>query len=119
MFYLTDRAPVTKPDGSLAYSSDRSRSMAFGSVTVEIGQKVPWPVLAEQSKESPRELPLELKLGAVTELGRFPPIPYDVDLAPGGFTRSPAVVDAHERAAAGLQAEVARRIAASPRALPP
>jgi Carboxylesterase family len=61
MFYVTDRAPVTKPDGSLAYSSDRSRSMAFGSVTVEIGEKVPWPVLAEQSEESPRELPLELQ----------------------------------------------------------
>jgi esterase/lipase superfamily enzyme len=115
LLYVTDRAPLTKPDGSLAYSSDRSRSMAFGSVTVEIGEKVPWPVLAEQSKESPRELPLELQLGAVTELGRFPPIPYDVEAVPGGFTRSPAVVDAHEQAAAALHADVARRIAASPR----
>jgi hypothetical protein len=34
---------------------------------------------------------------------------------PGGITRSPATVDAHERAAAGFQAEVARRIEASPR----
>ena len=115
LLYVTDRAPVTKPDGSLAYSSDRSRSMAFGSVTVEIGEKIPWPVLAEQSTESPRELPLKLQLGAATELGRFPPIPYDVDPVPGGITRSPAVVDAHEQAAAALQAEVARRIAASPR----
>jgi len=115
LLYVTDRAPVTKPDGSPAYSSDRSRSMAFGSVTVEIGDQVPWLVLAEQSRESPRQLPLELQLGATTELGRFPPIPYDVDPVSGGITRSPAVVDAHERAAAGLQAEVARRIAASPR----
>ncbi len=115
LLYVTDRAPVTKPDGSLAYSSDRSRSMAFGSVTVEIGEKISWPVLAEQSTESPRALPLELHLGAVTELGRFPPIPYDVEAVPGGITRSPAVVDAHEQAAAALQAEVARRIAASPR----
>ena len=115
LLYITDRAPVTKPDGSLAYSSDRSRSMAFGSVMVEIGENVPWPVLAEQSTESPRELPLELQLGAATELGRFPPIAYDIDPVPGGFMRSPAVVDAHERAAADLQAEVARRIAVSPR----
>jgi esterase/lipase superfamily enzyme len=114
LLYVTDRAPVTKPDGSLAYSSDRSRSMAFGSVTVEIGEKISWPVLAEQSTESPRELPLELHLGAATELGRFPPIPYDVEAVPGGITRTPAVVDAHEQAAAALQAEVARRIAASP-----
>jgi esterase/lipase superfamily enzyme len=115
IFYVTDRAPVTKPDGSLAYSSDRSRSMAFGSATVDIGEKVPWPILAEQSKEDPRELPLDLHLGAVTGLGRFPAIPYDVDSVPGGITRSPAIVDAHERAAEGLQAEVARRIATSPR----
>ncbi len=115
LLYVTDRVPVTKPNGALAYSADRSRSMAFGSVTVEIGEKVPWPTLAKQSTESPRELPLELHLGAATELGRFPPIPYDVDPVPGGIMRSPAVVDAHERAAAGLQAEVARRIAASPR----
>ena len=115
LLYVTDRVPVTTPDGSFAYSSDRSRSMAFGSVTVEIGEQVPWPVLAEQSRESPRQLPLELQLGATTELGRFPPIPYDVDPVSGGIMRSPAVVEVHERAAAGLRAEVARRIAASPR----
>ena len=103
LLYVTDRVPVTTPDGSLAYSSDRSRSMAFGSVTVDIGEQVPWPVLAQQSTESKRELPLELRLGAVTELGRFPPIPYDVDPVPGGITRSSATVDVHQRAAAGLQ----------------
>jgi esterase/lipase superfamily enzyme len=63
LLYVTDRAPVTEPDGSLAYSSDRSRSMAFGSVSVEIGESVAWPILAEQSKEDPRKLPLELHLG--------------------------------------------------------
>src|SRR6516165_5055289 len=90
LLYVTDRVPVTTPDGSFAYSSDRSRSMAFGSVTVDIGEQVPWPVLAQQSTESKRELALELRLGAVTELGRFPPIPYDVDPVPGGITRSSA-----------------------------
>jgi hypothetical protein len=55
LLYLTDRAPMTKPDGSLGYSSDRSRSMAFGSVTVEIGEKVPWPILAKESVASDRD----------------------------------------------------------------
>ena len=115
LLYVTDRTPVTRADGSLSYGSDRSRSMAFGSVIVEIGERVPWPTLAEQSKEDPRKLPLELHLGAATELGRFPTIPYDVDAVQGGITRSPAVVDKHEQAAAALQEEVARRIAVSPR----
>jgi hypothetical protein len=37
--------------------------MAFGSVSVEIGESVAWPILVEQSKEDPRKLPLELHLG--------------------------------------------------------
>jgi esterase/lipase superfamily enzyme len=115
LLYLTDRAPMTKPDGSLGYSSDRSRSMAFGSVTVEIGEKVAWPILAKESVASERDLPLELRVGNTTELGRFPTIPYSVDSVRGGITRSAAIVDAHEQATASLQAEVARRIAASPR----
>jgi esterase/lipase superfamily enzyme len=115
LLYVTDRAPMTKPDDSLGYSSDRSRSMAFGSVTVEIGEKVASPILAMESVASERDLPLELHVGSTTELGRFPTIPYSVDSMQGGITRSAAIVDAHERASASLQAEVARRIAASPR----
>ena len=115
LLYVTDRAAATAADAVLPYTSDRSRSMAFGSVSVEIGQSVAWPTLVEMSMESPREQPLELRLGAATELGRFPPIPYAVEVTPGGITRSAAVMDVHERAAAGLQAEVARRTAAAPR----
>jgi esterase/lipase superfamily enzyme len=115
LLYVTDRVPITKPDGSLGYTSDRSHSMAFGSVTVDIGEKVAWPTLAAQSIKSSRELPLDLHLAKTTELGRFPTIPYMVDSVAGEITRSAAVVDAHEQASASLQAEVARRIAASPR----
>jgi len=115
LLYVTDRVPITKPDGSLGYSADRSRSMAFGSATVEIGNGVAWPRLAKLSIESNREVPLDLHLGKTTELGRFPTIPYVVDSVPGGITRAAAVVDTHEQASASLQAEVARRIGASPR----
>jgi esterase/lipase superfamily enzyme len=115
LLYITDRATATAADAALPYTSDRSRSMAFGSVSVEIGQSVAWPTLVEMSMESPRAEPLSLRLGAATELGRFPPIPYAVDVTPGGITRSAAVMDTHERAAADLQAEVARRVAAAPR----
>jgi esterase/lipase superfamily enzyme len=115
LLYVTDRAAATAADAALPYTSDRSRSMAFGSVSVEIGQSVAWPTLVEMSMESPREQPLSLRLGAATELGRFPPIPYTVEVTPAGVMRAPAVMDVHERAAAGFQAEVARRTAAAPR----
>jgi esterase/lipase superfamily enzyme len=111
LLYITDRTPVTKPDGSLGYSSDRSRSMAFGSVIVEIGEKLSWPLLVKESTETQRESPLALTLGTTTELGRFPTIPYNVDSVPGGIMRAPSVIDVHEQAKATFQAEVARRIA--------
>ena len=64
---------------------------------------------------SKRTVPLDLKLGPTTELGRFPPIAYGVEATPAGLVRAPAAIDAHEKAAAMLQAEVARRLAAAPR----
>jgi esterase/lipase superfamily enzyme len=115
LLYITDRQRATKQDDSQPYSSERSRSMAFGSVTVEFGAGLTWEELAKQSTQSKRLTALDLELGSVKELGRFPDIPYDVKRTATGVTRDPAVVDAHEKAAAGLRAEVARRLAASPR----
>jgi len=115
LLYVTDRARSTKPDDPLPYSSERSRSMAFGSVTVEFGEQLTWGELVKQSTQRERSAPLDLELGPVEELGRFPHVPYDIKDTATGITRDPAVVDAHEKAEAALQAEVARRIAASPR----
>jgi esterase/lipase superfamily enzyme len=115
LLYVTDRAPATSPDDPLPYSADRSRQMAFGSVAVEFDESVTWDVLVKQSTATNRTVPLDLKLGKTEEIGRFPHVAYAIAEAPGGFTRDPAVIDAHEKAAAQLQAEVARRIAASPR----
>jgi hypothetical protein len=59
LFTGANAEPATPTDAALPYTSDRSRSMAYGSVSVEIGESVAWPMLAEMSTESPRELPLE------------------------------------------------------------
>ncbi len=115
LLYVTDRAPSTKPDDPMPYSADRSRSMAFGSVTVDFGEKLTWDELVRLSTVSERPTAVALELGPVKELGRFPHIPYDVKDTDAGITRDPAVVDAHEKAAAGLRAEVVRRLAVSPR----
>jgi len=96
LLFLTDRAPASAP-GDLPYTSERSRSIAFGSTIVEF-----------TSGET-------LALGATTELGRFPAIPYPLTQVPGGMRRAPAVVEAHARATQSLQAEIARRLAAAAR----
>ena len=97
------------------YTADRSRSMAFGSTTILFGEGVTWDALVKQSLLTERTTSLDLKLGPTKELGRFPRIPYEVTESRGRLTRTPAVVDAHEAATRALQAEVARRLAPSPR----
>jgi esterase/lipase superfamily enzyme len=115
LLFFTDRAPATGGNESDPYTADRSRSMAFGSTTVLFGEGLTWDTLVRESLVFPRKHSLDLALGPTTELGRFPPIPYEVIMTERGPTRSTAVVDAHETAGQGLQAEVARRLASSQR----
>jgi esterase/lipase superfamily enzyme len=115
LLYITDRAPARSPDDAEPYTSERSRSEAFGSTTVLFGEDMTWGELVKQSLEVKRTSSIELKLGPTKEIGRFPPIPYRLAATGSGVTRAPAVVDADETATRALQAEVARRLASSPR----
>ena len=89
LLYITDRAPGTEQAKTLPYGAERSHSMAFGTATVEFGEGVDWNTLAAQSTQSKRSVPLDLKLGPTTELGRFPPITYGITAGPGGPRASP------------------------------
>ena len=100
LIYVTDRAPATDPTtGALSYGAQRSRFMSFG--TIDVAVRLP----------SPSGEKGELKLGAVTETGRFPDGPYRAEATPKGFRRAPDVVAAHEKAVAELQAEVRKSLA--------
>jgi esterase/lipase superfamily enzyme len=76
---------------------------------------VTWDALVRLSTLSERPAPVTLSLGPTREGGRFPPIPYEVTETAGGWTRAPEVLEAHDTASRALQAEVARRLASSPR----
>ena len=115
LLFITDRAPATSPDAPEPYTADRSRSMAFGSTTILFGEHTTWDALVKQSLLIERSTSTDLKLGPTKELGRYPRIPYAVAETPAGMTRAPAVVAAHEAANRALQAEIARRLALSPR----
>jgi esterase/lipase superfamily enzyme len=110
LLFITDRAPAERGDDML-YTASRSRSMAFGSTTIEFGEDVSWDVLVKESTATQRLNPLELRLGPTMELGRFPAIPYEVVVAPDGIRRVPAVVEAYEKSKQRLQVEIARRVA--------
>jgi len=115
LLYITDRAPAQQPSEAEPYTSERSRSEAFGSTTIQFGEGLTWDGLVTHSLQADRTTSVNLTLGQTKEIGRFPIIPYQVIQTPAGLTRDPAVVDAHENATRALQAEVARRLAASPR----
>jgi esterase/lipase superfamily enzyme len=110
LLYITDRAPA-RQGGPESYGAGRSRSMAFGSATIEFGAGLSWDELARDSVATRRVRPVPLKLGRITERGRFPTTPYEVDVTPDGLRRVPAVVESYRQAKDQLQAEVMSRLA--------
>ncbi|WP_371833356.1 alpha/beta hydrolase [Ferirhizobium litorale] len=102
LLYITDRAPETASDSTLSYGAERAIFLSFGSVSVT-------PTRSSPSSES------KLRVGAVSETGRFPATPYGVVATENGLSRTPAAVAEHEQASALLQAEVTRRLAIASR----
>ena len=115
LLFVTDRARAKDKVEDETYTADRARSMAFGSTEVRFGNNVSWDELVKVSTATERTVSLNLSLGATKELGRFPPIPYELVVGPAGISRLPAMVQAHERTKAELQAEIVRRLHAAPR----
>ena len=103
LLYVTDRAPITDPQtNALSYGSERSRTMSFGSIEIRV----------EPDSNGAMG---EMKLGAITEIGRFPEVPYPAKITSAGYIRAPDVVAAHEQAVASLQREIRRRLAKTDR----
>jgi esterase/lipase superfamily enzyme len=78
LFYITDREAENDEEGNLHYGYDRSPSLAFGTVVVDLGVGITWEELLEASRTQNRPKKVVLKLGAIKEIFRGPdlPIPY-------------------------------------------
>jgi esterase/lipase superfamily enzyme len=97
VFYITNRAPIMKQDGSISYGSERSHELTFGNVSV-FGPDAETSIV-----------------GTPEELGRFPATPYDVIETKNGAQRDPDVVARHLQAARDLKADLSRRVMATGR----
>lgn len=97
ILYLTNRAPVTLENGAVSYGAGRSRSLAFGTVSVAGDEAATAGV------------------SAPTEIGRFPSSPYRLEQTKGVLRRAPSVAAEHAQAQALLQKELAGRIQESGR----
>ena len=75
IMFFTDRAPEANKSGADRYGYGRSESLAFGSVIVNLGDDLTWEELVAASVAKDQQRPLNLSLGAIDEVGRFPPNP--------------------------------------------
>lgn len=115
LLFITDRANETAADSPLPYGQTRARHIAFGAAQVRLVPGLTWDGLREQSQLAQRTREVNLELGRVRELGRFPEEPYQIARnAAGQLLRDRAELDLHATAKAGLQAEVTRRLATAP-----
>ena len=96
VLYATDRNQVAGKPGELHYGANRSRSLAFGQCTVEIGKNVGWKSLVELSTTARRSLTLPLTVGNVIEVGRFPATPYPLVETPEGLKPDPEYLEKDE-----------------------
>ncbi|MDW5315499.1 alpha/beta hydrolase [Rhizobium sp. PL01] len=107
LLYVTDRAPVEAADGTVSYGAQRARSVSFGTVLLAAEKQ------SGQKAIAGNDVPLHVV--STRQIGKFPPSPYSVEITAKGPRRTPAVVTAHEQAAASLQAEISRRLAVAKR----
>ena len=110
VLYATDRQPVPRDDGVLAYGYGRSFSMAVGSCVVEMGQDVAWDTLVQQSQQAERTQELPLRIRAMTEQARFPATPMPFVWHNGLPTVAPAVQAVYEQAAAQVRQDLRQRL---------
>lgn len=75
VLYLTDRKPQGTLPESPEYGHQRSRSVAWGTSTVQIGQDVSWDQLVAASRTSKRAVKLPLRVVSTKEIVRFPETP--------------------------------------------
>ncbi len=113
VLFVSDRNPEVSKRGRLDYGAGRSRSLAFGVVTVAIGEGATWPSLVAASERAERKKKIPLTVKSVTEIGRFPETPLPFAMFDGKPTTDPAVQLRSEEKTAALRAEISARLAAA------
>jgi len=113
LLYFTNRAPAADPKLEQPYGSERSKSVAFGSVRVDLGSGIEWDEVVAASKTADRRRPINLSLAGTTELGQYPPTPYVLQYTGSGMVSAPGVMASHREAEEALKREIERRLAAA------
>lgn len=113
LLYITDRMLQADSETGLPYGEKRASSMAFGTAVVKMVPELTWPELERQSRLAKRSAEINLEMGRIEELGRFPEEPYALEVTPSGVRRARDVVAVHERRKAEFRTELQRHLAQS------
>jgi esterase/lipase superfamily enzyme len=116
LLYITDRGPPTEEQAEKGspYGESRSRSIGFGTAVVDLVPDLDWPSLQQQSQLAERTVEINMELGAVDELGRFPEEPYEIQVTAAGVIRDPAIVAEHDKTTVQFQELLKQKLRKSP-----
>ncbi len=89
MYFVTDRASVTKAGALAGYSASRSDSMVFGSAKVQFGDAVDWADLVRQTHSDSGQRFSTLTPQPAQEIVRFPVTPLPFERRDGGIHNLP------------------------------
>jgi esterase/lipase superfamily enzyme len=115
LFYVTDRAPETDPEGGLRYGYERSSSVAFGSAVVDLGVDLTWEQLLAASRTQRRLAPVKLELRGLSEIVRTPETPLPFREVDGRIVEEPELAAQREQAIEVFRRHLVRRLELTPR----
>jgi len=115
ILYVTDRRPEQDEAGNLRYGYGRSKSVAFGSVVVDIGHDLTWDALVKGTQSSTSKRDFELSVRSVEEIGRFPRTPAPYTVVDNAVIEDREYEAREDQAADRFRQEVLRRLALTPR----
>ncbi|OFW98571.1 MAG: hypothetical protein A3E78_00945 [Alphaproteobacteria bacterium RIFCSPHIGHO2_12_FULL_63_12] len=111
ILYVSDRTQTLTKEGRLDYDAARSRSMAFGAATVEIGKGATWPDIVAASQSLAREKKIPMTMKSVEERGRFPETPLPFSIVDGKPLVDQTVAARYSDIAAALRDNIRSRLA--------
>ncbi len=114
VLFVTDRAETKDKNGKPDFGYDRSRSLAFGSYIVGVGENVSWEDLVRESRTQSRKTSLPLSRKEIRVVGQLPATPALVVTPEGKLVDDPAAAEQKSKLRDQFCAEISRRLAENP-----
>ncbi len=115
VLYVTDRTREDDGSGPVEYGVGRSRSAAYGTCRIRLGDELTWDQLVAVSRDGSRPKPEYITLLDVRELGRWPETPYPLEIQDERVVLAASILEARAEAMKAFQDLVRERLKTSPR----